>query len=262
MVGDVESGTRDLRLYFVIAYVLSWLCWLPMAFSTKEVTKPPITFYLAAFGPFTAALSLTYLNEGREGAKKLLEKGLFFGFEKAWLVPILLFSPAIGGVALLLSVLTGGTAPDLIWLSDPSQIVTPFLGYLILAVGEEFGWRGYALPRFQRRHSAVVSSLILGLLWGAWHLPLFLIGGSLWEGTPAWSFMVTTMSLSILFTWIYNNTGGSLLAVTLFHATHNLSAVLFPSLKTAGGALYASLLYAGSLILIVVYWGHRSLVRG
>ena len=97
----------------------------------------------------------------------------------------------------------------------------------VLVVGEELGWRGYALPLLLERRSAVTASLILGVLWGLWHLPTFLVPGTPQYGLPMPAFVLLTIEYSILMTWVYLHTKGSVLSATLFHGAINLSQGLF-----------------------------------
>jgi membrane protease YdiL (CAAX protease family) len=91
-------------------------------------------------------------------------------------------------------------------------------------LGEEIGWRGYALPRLQKEWSPLASALILGIVWGLWHLPLFFITGTAQSFLALAPFMLWVVSLSVLFTWAYNNTAGSLLIPVLLHAIVNFFA--------------------------------------
>jgi membrane protease YdiL (CAAX protease family) len=97
----------------------------------------------------------------------------------------------------------------------------------VLVVGEELGWRGYALPRLLASRSALSASLILGVLWGAWHLPTFLAPGTPQYGLPFSAYVLLTTAYSVLFTWIYLHTRGSVLIATLFHGAINLFQGLF-----------------------------------
>jgi membrane protease YdiL (CAAX protease family) len=97
----------------------------------------------------------------------------------------------------------------------------------VLVVGEELGWRGYALPKLLERWSPLTSSLILGLLWGLWHLPTFLVLGTPQYGLPLSAFILLTIEYSILLTWLYLHTKGSVLLATLCHGAINLSQSLF-----------------------------------
>lgn len=176
------SGTsKRLWLFFLLAYGFSWLFWIPQALATDGAAIPAgvsaflnSSFNPAAFGPLIAALVLTSLDEGWKGAMGLLKRGPDFRFKKIWLLAILLLPPLIFTGATLLSVSTGTTRLDLSVLSNPMVAVVAFVVILLTAgpLQEEFGWRGYALPRLQSRYNALVSSLILGGLWWLWHFPL------------------------------------------------------------------------------------------
>ena len=127
---------------------------------------------------------------------------------------------------------------------------------------EEFGWRGYALDRLQNRFNALLSSVILGLIWGLWHLPLFGLEGSIQQNVPIWAFVLGTVLFSVILTWLYNNTGGSILAVILLHTTGNLAHYIFPAMATTWGGPYSLLLNLLVAGLIVLLWGPRRMVRG
>lgn len=134
-------------------------------------------------------------------------------------------------------------------------------------LGEELGWRGFALPRLQAQHSALRASLQLGLAWGLWHAPIYFIPGTgqyemAQEGQLLFSFIsfiVWTLALSILLTWLYNETAGHLLVVLLFHAAVNTAANL-PSLLNAPGMalmLNGGFTWLAALIVILVAGGSR-----
>lgn len=252
-----------------MAFAFSWLFWVPQALVSRGVLPVPsilADFLLsplnpAAFGPLVSAFSLTYFNEGVVGVKTLLKRGVDYGFRKVWFIPIFLLFPAMTGGALLLAVLSGETLPELPTLYDIPMIAIMF-AYIFFLGGpfqEEWGWRGYALDRLQARWDALPSSLLLGLTWGFWHLPLFFIPGSIQSQTPIWGFMILILCGSVLFTWIYNNTGGSILAVMLFHTMNNLSLVIFPALETALGGLYLLILNIISTVAVLKIWGPKRL---
>ncbi|MEM2122200.1 MAG: type II CAAX endopeptidase family protein [Candidatus Bathyarchaeia archaeon] len=266
-----ELNRFNLWLYFLIAFVFSWSFWIPQALvSIGLLSVPSILvdflsspFNPAAFGPLVSAFSLTYLSEGGEGVRNLLKRGVYYKFDKKWYIPIFLLFPFITGAALLLATLSGEALPELSMLTNPFSIVVAFV-YIFFLGGpfqEEWGWRGYALDRLQVRLNALVSSLILGVIWGAWHLPLFFISGTIQSQTPVWGFMILILCGSILFTWLYNNTGGSILAVMLFHAMNNLSFFIFPTLETVHGGLYLLILDFALVLVVLKVWGSRTLVR-
>jgi membrane protease YdiL (CAAX protease family) len=98
------------------------------------------------------------------------------------------------------------------------------------AVGEEIGWRGYALPRLQARRTALTASLVIGSLHGLWHLPLWLSGQHEHPLSVYPAFLIQAVALAVIYTWLYNSTKGSLLLVVLFHMATNapLTLVLLP----------------------------------
>lgn len=261
----------NLCLYFLIAFIFSWIFWIPQALVSNGLLSLPSIladflfspFNPAAFGPLVSAFSLTYLNEGKEGMKNLLKRGINYKFNKKWYIPIFFLFPIITGSALLLAILSGENLPELYVLSNPFLILVGFI-YIFFLGGpfqEEWGWRGYALDRLQSRWSALVSSLVLGIIWGAWHLPLFFIPGTIQSQTPIWGFMILILCGTILFTWIYNNTDGSILAVMLFHTMNNLSFFMFPTLETTLGGLYLLVLNIIFVTAILIIWGPKTLVR-
>jgi hypothetical protein len=267
-----RSENRNLWLFFLITFAWSWLFWIPKALVSQDLLSiPPVLgdFLLghsnpAAWGPFIAAFLLTYINEGGRGVKRLLKSGIDYRFEKIWLIPIFLLFPAIVGGALLLSMLTGGITPNLSVLSNPFTIPIAFVYIFFLGgpLQEEFGWRGYALDRLQAKWNALISSIILGFFWGAWHLPLFFMSmQAMYYQRPIWGLMISTILLSILFTWLYNNTRKSILAVLIFHTMFNLSHYMFPALETKLGSLYAIILPLIVVIVVVTIWGPKRMVR-
>jgi membrane protease YdiL (CAAX protease family) len=100
-------------------------------------------------------------------------------------------------------------------------LISLFLSTVTGAMGEELGWRGFLLPRIQAKYNALASSLIVGVIWALWHLPLWTIEGQIWEATPYWTFALGVISSSVLFTFVLNNTNGSLLLATLIHLAMN-----------------------------------------
>lgn len=195
-MGSSKKVNHNLWLYFSIAFIYSWIFWAPQALVSMGLLSIPSIladflfspFNPAAFSPLVSALSLTYLNERARGVKNLLKRGVDYRFQKKWYIPIFLLFPMITGGALLLAMLSGEALPELSVLFNPISIIVGFV-YIFFLGGpfqEEWGWRGYALDRLQMRWNAFTSSMILGILWGIWHLPLFFISGTIQSQTPIW----------------------------------------------------------------------------
>jgi membrane protease YdiL (CAAX protease family) len=130
----------------------------------------------------------------------------------------------------------------------------------VLVVGEEIGWRGYALPRMQARFGSLSAAVLLGALWAAWHLVNVLIPGLEYYGYAFPAFLIYVVSLSVLFAWIANGTGGSLLVAWLFHASVNLSGAIF-SIGDQARYLWLGGIAFGVTALIVVLLTGRDLSR-
>ena len=212
---------HPLVLFFILAYALAWTLWVPAVVLQESVPAlAPISILIGSFAPSVAAILLTGLYEGRGQVKALLKRLLKWRVGFVWYLVVLLGPLIIVLVAAGLYALLGGPAPNLgsLLLLLPTLVYISILGG---PLGEEPGWRGYALPRLQASQSALMASLILGILWALWHLPLFLMEGTLHSQIPAVAFLVQVVALAVLFTWVYNNTGGSVLMVLLFHGMWN-----------------------------------------
>jgi membrane protease YdiL (CAAX protease family) len=142
-------------------------------------------------------------------------------------------------------------------------IVGAFILWLLtFGLGEELGWRGYALPRLQKRRSALTATLILGVAWAFWHLPAFFykdtyVAMGLMAGLPL--LLISILAASIVFTWLYNSTPGSLLMVILFHAVFD-----FLSVSRAGGDNVAVIMSAVVMVwavLVVILFEPANLVH-
>lgn len=263
---------RNLLLFFVITYAFSWLFWIPDALITNGIFLPSIiTTFLsspynpAAFGPLIAALFLTYIKHGINGIIDLLKRGVSLQFKKIWLIPILLLFPFIYGTALLLTQASGWMMLDYTNLSNPTVIPIAFIYILLLGgpLQEEFGWRGYALDRLNKRFHAVTSSIILGICWALWHLPAAFSNKLIVNPKFFWLYTIQIVLVSILFTWIYQNTKRSILSVLLFHTMNNLFIwLILPDMKMPlGFIIYSILLLFITDIVIILIWGAKKLTH-
>lgn len=261
---------RTLIPFFIITFAFTWILWIPTALSSLGFSLPSYIqdfllspFNPAAFGPMVAAFILTYKYGGGEDLKILIKKGVDIHFNKIWLIPLFFFFPLLTVSALLLAVFSGESLPNILLIDDPLFIVGAFFYIFFLGgpLQEEFGWRGYALPGLQMKYNALVSSLILGIIWGAWHLPLFFIKGSIQSQTPIWGFMILIICGTVFFTWIYNHTQGSILAAMIFHTMNNLSFLMFPTLEVPLGGLYLLIINIIVVIGIVAFYGPERLNR-
>ena len=141
---------------------------------------------------------------------------------------------------------------------------------LLNGVGEELGWCGFMLPRSQSRYNALVSSLIVGLFWGLWHAPVYFIGGtaqSMLRSQVGFLmglllFTLSTMAISVTFTWLFNNTRGSVLIAATLHGANNTWINYFmadPATEVLGIMIWSTVLWAALAILLVLNFGPASL---
>src|SRR4029453_396270 len=206
---------HPLVAFFVLAYVLTWWIYPLLKFS-------PLLSLFGLFGPALAAIIMAAVTGGKAGVKALLSRVVLWRVGLPWYVIAL-------GLPTVLSIATAGLS-YLFGASKSMQVgalTVLELVLFVLVVGEEVGWRGYALPLLLEKRSAVTASLILGVLWGLWHLPTFVVPGTPQYGLPLAAFVLLTIEYSILMTWVFLHTLGSVLIATLFHGAINLSQGMF-----------------------------------
>jgi membrane protease YdiL (CAAX protease family) len=276
MIMDIKySSTRSRYAspwrYFALVFVLSWSFTIPAALSGVNLTDSPllmVVYALGGLGPAIAAILLTYLSRDRAAWRDYWRRIVDFKrIPLRWYGVIFLLVPAITATAALMDWFLGGRGIELElaarFLEQPLLILPLVLFYLIFGpLPEEIGWRGYALDRLQVTWSALTSSLILGPAWALWHLPQFFIKGTYqrslgFGSTSFWIFMLSIMMLSILHTWIYNNTRRSTLSAILFHFVVNFTGELFALTTRAEALSFALTILA--VLLVVAGWGPKRL---
>lgn len=220
-----------LTAFFTLAYLFSWYPWLIALAQGKSTGPNPL-------GPFVAALVVLAFGDGWRGIRELLARMVRGKIGLGWYVVLFGLPCALCFLSVCLASLLGfpgSLPPSSAWRELPDRFIFIFL---FIAVGEEPGWRGFALPELQRRFSLVRASLILAFLWAVWHAPL--LGNEFaWTIVPA--FFVSVVGATFVLTWIFNSTG-SVLASMLLHATVN---------TVSGGLMLPS--FHGTA-LIVLWW--------
>ena len=241
---------HPLASFFVLTYAISWLLWIPLAGAGSLTGLGAVLAGLGSLVPSAVAIVLIAVLHGKAGVKKVLRRLLMWRVGIRWYVAVVLLSTLLFG-AVGLSVLLGGEAPAVAVTIPGAVFLLVFSIFPGSAGGEEIGWRGFALPHLQTARSALAASLVLGVAWGVWHLPLFLIGTDNRPLSLFAPFALAVIVSSVFYTWMYNGTGGSLLIVVLFHAASNLPlTVLLEPLE--GQVLQPFLIYDALLILAAI----------
>ncbi len=253
-------------VWALLVFGITFVCALPVLIAGIDLTNVTFTtdipvavgvgILLTGYAPTFAALLVAWLVPGAGGVRALLRPVLRWRVSPAWYVavfgaPILMFLVAVG-----IHVETGG-APPSSWLAIPGG---PDLAFLVGALvagsfGEEVGWRGFALPRLQRRYTPLVASVIVGGIWATWHIwPVITPGG----GGITWLIVLETyvrlIATSVIYAWIFNATGGSLLLVMIAHAGHNIAVRVVtppPGSETDLPLLVAVLYFVVAVVVVV-----------
>jgi uncharacterized protein len=253
---------HPLLFYFLIAFGSTWAYEL-LVFGVLHTPFSSLwALLLLTLGPTLAAFLMTAVTQGRAGILQLLRRYVLWRVGISWYLLVLLGVPALLLLPYLIQpgVFSAFRLPELpFWLT----YLIVYLSTLVFGgpLGEEGGWRGFALPRLEQHSGPLVGTLILGALWSLWHLPLFLLvpgyngAGSGFVGIliPFVAFVITVIAYTVIFTWVFNHTRGSLGLSILLHASINTAPamlpLLFPSLK---GTLLLSLSTLLAWIVVAV----------
>ena len=250
---------RALAVYFVLAYALSWAWVVPLAAAHLTVVRAAgwPTHYPALFGPAVAAVLVTAWTMRRAGIRDLLGRVVRYRVPlRWWLVAV---SPAAFlGLALTAMAAAGRALPSVPDFGRFSGMpaIGP-AGVLLLvtvgALGEETGWRGYALPQLQRRFSPLTSSLIIAMLWFGWHLPQFFVITTYRDSNPV-QYVGMFLGLAcgaVVLTWLYNRSGGSILLVAVWHGLYNVASGTQAATGMVAAVVSTLVMIQGVLLIIL-----------
>jgi membrane protease YdiL (CAAX protease family) len=250
------------RHSLVLGIVLMFLFTWSLDLVNTGIVKLNIPFIFLLFlgwGFGFASVIMTGLTLGKEAVFTLIKRYFQWRVGWKWYLAALFLEPLLIVLGVYGNALVTGVAPDfskvtaykifgegaILWL-----FVVPFFLTDLISNGEEMGWRGYVLPRLQAKYSALTSTLILGIVWGLWHLLKFLPH---WNAVSFAFFMVHIMAFAVTQTWLYNNTKGSLLLVAICHASANTAGVFFPMASTVSSENIGSyIIYALLEVLVAV----------
>jgi len=228
-LGDVPRPRGSLLAYFAAAYAVAWAFFIPVARGIPA--RGPLggtLVFLGAISPSFVSLALTFRNEGRAGVRALLDRlwprpvpGWLYAFALGYMAAVKL------AVALVVRVSTGAWPRfgELPWFLLPFAVAvsTP------VQAGEELGWRGYALPRLAARMGLARASLLLGILWACWHLPLFFVRDADTYGQSFFVYTLEVIAISVVIAFLYARSQGGLFLPMLLHAAVNNTKDIVPS---------------------------------
>jgi membrane protease YdiL (CAAX protease family) len=244
--------------FFAVAYVLTWLGWtVPERIYAGTLLSGALAlpFLLMVPGPLYAAVTVTAIIAGKPGVIALLRTFTIWRVGWGWFAFALLMAPVICVAPAYLNMVFGAPNPTAALIASVPTMLTMFAIRLVNPLDgpmqEELGWRGFAVPRLQERHSPLVASAILGVLVVIWHVPLVLLGM-----VPAYA-LLGTFAFTIVFGWLYNNTKGSVLMTLIAHAADGLVITGNLGLNAIDSERHIMLLVATwcvtALIVVLIY---------
>ncbi len=249
--------------FYVLAFGLSWLGWIPGALGSHGIAPFDAPYFqilliLPAVGPALAAIVVTRMLYGAGGVRELLKALVRWRVGLIWYVVAIAGPVAILIAGRVITQLAGLSAAQVEPQADPLPFaISAFVVSLFSNPWEEVGWRGFALPHLQRRYNALLATLIVGALWGLWHLPLFFWADNPMSEYPFLPWFIGTVAETFVYTWLYNSTGGSILLVALFHVVLNTAGALIPGVSV----LVLAILYCLLAVALAAIFGSKNLSR-
>lgn len=256
-----RNSTAPLIIFFFLTFFIAWpLMGLAVAQNRGWLSLPfPVEPFmvLGSWIPNIAAfIVVAWVIKQKNGFRNLIRGWGKFKFPVFWYA-ITLIPVVLSLLTILIYGITYGYYPLTDIFSDPLALLSILVLITITgALGEELGWRGFALPWLQTRMNALWASLLLGVIWVIWHTPLWFAGLG-FEQIPFWAYFVTGVSFSVLITWACNNARGSIVIASLFHLTLNFAVNMFESFAMP---LFAVLM-AFAAVVIIWQYGPKKLSR-
>ncbi len=275
--GNVWSGGQIVA-WVVLLFFLIFLCLLPFLIGGVRLSglgklspsSPLFALCIAAFTfvgytPTLSALLVAGLFPGGGGARSVLSQ------VRTWRVPIGWYAVAVFGPAVLflldegVNLVLGGSPPQywIVWPTVsgffPGSLFFSVMGVLAGTLGEEFGWRGFAQPRLHKRYGALKASILIGLVWGTFHLWILPICHCMSLTDVLVTQYLRLIATAVIYAWIYNSTNGSLFLVMVAHAAHNITVDLMP--QVGGSAVIVALSYVAVAVVVVLMTDPRTLTR-
>ena len=245
---SIHYKNRDPWKFFLLTFAYSWIIWIPSVLDGIGIDLPfnvtgysMIVVIIGAFAPLLAAITLVARQAGWKGVKAFISQAFDFRLKPLYLVIALVLPIIIHALVHYLAPVLGFEVAKTLFPPEisvsPIILAIPYF-FLMLVIGggqEEFGWRGYAQGPLQEKIGIIPASLVIGVIWGIWHLPLWFMAGDLHSAYSFLAFVIMTTSISIIYAWLYNSSGKKLIVVMFFHAMNNTAAPLLPFLHGIEG---------------------------
>lgn len=257
-MGVARPALGGMVWFVALVFALTWAVWLAVA----RLAGPGLTgvfggtgplFLLGVFSPALVAIALTAREHGRPGVSRLIARIGRWKVDARWYVFAIVFMPATKLLAAIIHRAATGAWPP---FGETRWLV--MLGGILISTwvqaGEEIGWRGYALPRLAQHLGLGGAALLVGVVWALWHLPLFYLQGSGSAGQSFPLYLLHVMALSVVMTWLYWRTNGSLLLVMVMHASINNTTAIVPAATPRAGSPFT---FEGSLVAwatVIIWW--------
>lgn len=261
VLSDRSAGPRPVRqvlVFFVLTYALTWSLFIAADLLGRSAARLPLLL-IGSFAPSVVAVVLTAHADGAAGVRTLLARLLKWRVGLRWYVFALGFMAVVKlGVAVLVRLTQGG------WPQLEGQPWFAILPAIVAAgiaggpLGEEIGWRGYALPRLAESSGLAAASVLLGVVWACWHLPLFFLAGlneygdQFGQSFPTYLLQVTALSVALA--WLFCNTGGSLLLAVLMHSAINQTKDIVPARVAGADNMWALSSSTYAWLTVVLLW--------
>lgn len=240
MITIINLKKHEIIVYLIMTFLFTWIFWI-IAFTSSSSSLNGFFRITGSFMPSIMSIIFTGYYNGSNGIKKLFKKftiwkvnPLFYVFVFSYTAMSIYIPSFICSIIGINYKICINNHISSFQLTSPLTILICFFAVMIFGgpVGEELGWRGFLLPKLQKKVNPLISSIILGIIWTCWHIPMF------YFHVPGYdisfiSYLLETIWLTILFTWLYNNTKGSLLIIILYHSIDNfVMAICFNDFMT------------------------------
>jgi len=236
-----KPGIASMVSFFGLVFFATWIVWVPRALESRGLLDSHWAHWLGrgwTYMPALAAVVFVALTGGRRSLAQLGRKLLLWRIGWRWYVAIVTIPLGIALSTAAIYALTGGqfSAGLPLAMDLPLPMIPLIIAIRLLTdgIGEETAWRGVALPQLLRRMNGVTASLILGIVWACWHLPLIFTVGAPMANNSIPLLFVLLAAESVVYTWLYQHTRGSILAAALFHALIGLWAIASPAAEATG----------------------------